>query len=94
MSHHGLEHPAILCTLGVIQLLGLTSAFATRVRRLSRDTRICQGVFFACLGVVALSTIWMVGEKSGAWLPSGTTFSLMVLTAVCDFGRDRKAARW
>ncbi len=94
MPHHGLEHPAILCVLGVIQLLGITSAFATRARRLSCDARICQAVFFTCLGIVALTTIWMVGEKSGAWLPSGTTFSLMVLTAVCDFGRRGNSARW
>jgi len=93
MPYHGLEHPVILCILGVIQLLGLFSAFATRLTRWTRDTRICRGVFFACLGIVAASTIWMLGEKSGAWLPSGTTFSLMVLTAVCDFDRGGKGTR-
>ncbi len=94
MPQYGLEHPAILCTLGVIHLLGVTSAVATRVGRLSRDARICRGVFFACLGIVAFSAIWMVGEKSGAWFSSGATFSLMVLTAVCDFSRGARQSRW
>jgi glycerol uptake facilitator-like aquaporin len=80
--------------MGVIQVLGLISAFATRLRRSARDSMASHWVFFACLGVVAMSTVLMVGAKSGTWLTSGTTFSLMVLTAVWDFGGEKQRSRW
>ncbi len=41
-----------------------------------------------------MSTVLMVGAKSGTWLTSGTTFSLMVLTAVWDFGGETEDTRW
>jgi hypothetical protein len=36
----------------------------------------------------------MVGARSGAWLTSGTTLSLMVLTAVWDCGGITEGTRW
>lgn len=94
MPNQGLEHPAILCCLGVIQVLGLISAFATRLRRPPDFSGTSHWVFFACLGVIAMSTVLMVGAKSVTWLTSGTTFSLMVLTAVWDFGGEAEGTRW
>src|SRR3990172_6654993 len=57
MPTHGLEHPAVLFCLGVIQVLGLISAFATRLARQSCSSKASQWVFFACLGMVAMSTL-------------------------------------
>ena len=82
MAIHGLEHPAILCCFGVIQVLGLISAFATRLGGSSYRSTASRWVFVICLAVVAMSTALTVGARSGSWLTSGTTFSLMVLTAV------------
>ena len=94
MSAYGLEHPAVLCSLGIIQVLGLISAFATRLARPSRRWRASQWVFFTCLGLVAMSMILTLGASSGSWLTSGTTLSLMVLTAVWDFGRQSDCTAW
>jgi len=94
MPTHGLEHPAILFTLGVIQVLGLISAFATRLGRQAHRLNAIQSVFLVCLSMVALSTVAMVGVRSIGWMTSGVTFSLMVVTAVWDVGREAKEVGW
>jgi len=94
MPTHGLEHPAILCSLGVIQVFGLISALATRLGREASGSKASQCVFFVCLALVATSTVMMVGARSVCWMTSGVTFSLMVLTAVCDFGREAEGMGW
>jgi len=94
MPTHGLEHPAILCCLGVIQVLGLISALATRLSAQACGSKASQSVFFVCLAMVAISTVMMVGARSVCWMTSGVTFSLMVLTAVWDFGRGAESMGW
>jgi hypothetical protein len=94
MPLSGLDQPTVLCLLGVIQLLGLISAFATRVSRQSSRRNLSQWVFVVCLGVVAAATLLTVGKPSGCWLTSGTTLSLMVLTAVGEFKPQAREVSW
>jgi len=94
MPTHGLEHPAILFSLGVIQVLGLISAFATRLGRRTSGVNLIQRVFLVCLATVALSTVTMVGVRSVCWMTSGVTLSLMVVTALWDVGREAKGVWW
>ena len=94
MPTHGLEHPAILCCLGVVQLLGVISAIATRLGEACPSAKASQWVFLVCLAMVAASTAIMVGAGSCTWLTSGATLSLMVLTAVWDFGASGHSTPW
>jgi len=87
-----LEATALCCTSGAIQLLGLLSAWIVRLSLGSRRQTPCQHVFLAFLGLVAAATMVSVSTGVGSWLTCGTSFSLMVLTATCDFSRSRQAA--
>jgi len=71
--------------LGAILVLGLLSAWMTR---LSEGSRFWHRSFFVCLLFVGLATIASSELGAACWISSGTTFSLMVLTATCDFGRE------
>jgi hypothetical protein len=90
----GLDQPAVLCCLGVIQVLGLVSAFATRLSRQSSRRNLSHWVFFGCLAMVAMAAVFTVGKPPGCWLTSGTTLSLMVLTAVGEFGTRARETGW
>lgn len=81
----------VLCSLGAIQVLGLVSAAAARLSEGSRCQRLSQRVFLGWLGVVGGSTILSLGLWPPCWLASGATFSVMVLTVTCDFGRSCRA---
>lgn len=88
----GVEDSVLLvCLLGGIQLLGLTSAAVARLSEGSSRQRSGQRLFLACLGLVGAATVVSVFLGPGCWLSSGTTFSLMVLGATCDFNHSRKA---
>lgn len=94
MPMNSLEQPAVLFFLGVIQVLGLLSALATRISLKASCCNLSQWVFVICLSLVALTTILTVGKASGCWLVSGTTFSLMVVTAIGEFGRRPQETNW
>lgn len=68
---------------------GLLSGLATRVSEGSRHQTACQVAFLICLGVVGCTTVLCLGGQPGAWLGSGATLSVMVLTVTCDFSRSR-----
>lgn len=85
------ESPALLCCLGAVQVLGLLSAALARLGEGSRRQVVCQRLFLACLGLVGLGTIVSLGMPSGWWVASGSTLSLMVVTATWDCGRTRPA---
>jgi hypothetical protein len=94
MPANYLDQPAVLCLFGVIQVLGLISAFATRISRRSSRRSASQWVFLVCLGLVATAAVLTVGKPPGCWLTSGTTISLMVVTAVGEFGRPVRESGW
>jgi hypothetical protein len=87
----GFDTSAVYALLGAVQVLGLASAWLTRLSERSRRQAPCQCLFLACLALVAGSTIVALGLGSGCWLVCGTTFSLMVLAVTCDFSRSREA---
>ena len=94
MPTNYLDQPAVLCLLGVIQVLGLISAFATRISRRSSRRNASQWVFVGCLALVAAAALLTVGKPTGCWLTSGATISLMVVTAVGEFGSPAKESGW
>lgn len=74
-----------------VQLLGLVSMGAARLR-VSGIANVCwQLLFFMCLVGVGVATMLAIGEGSDRWLASGTTLSLMAVGAVAEFGRANPA---
>ena len=90
----GLEGPLVLWTLPVIQVMGLISAWLARLNEGCRGQTVCRWFFLGCLGLVSLATMISPNLGPGCWLASGTTLSLMVLAATCDFSRSRQAEAW
>jgi hypothetical protein len=88
-----LKTPLLLCCLGTIQLLGLISAAVVRLSEGSPQQTAWHRAFLACLGLVGVSTILSsMGAAAGYWISSGTTLSVMVIAATCDFGRSADPA--
>jgi hypothetical protein len=85
---------ALLWGLVAVQVAGLISASAVRVSEGSRRQTACYCLFLALLVLVGLATAVGVRLWPGGWLLSGTTFSVMVLIATCDFERSRRPGRW
>jgi hypothetical protein len=87
------DHCAWAFGLWALLGLGLLSAAMTRAKEGSVHQGLTQRLFLVCLGLVGLATIVFLLVNCDAWLSSGTTLSLMVLAAVCDFrpGRQRAA---
>lgn len=81
-------HISILLYLLVLAA-GLLSGLAARVSEGSRHQTACQVAFLVCLSAVGGTTILCLGGDPGAWLASGATLSVMVLTVTCDFSRSR-----
>jgi hypothetical protein len=92
----GLDHSLILLVLVSVQVLGLLSATLARLTEGSSYQGSSHRLFLGCLALVGLTTMGaLILVGSGGWLTSGTTFSLMVLAATCDFRRsDRQSADW
>lgn len=82
----------ILATLLAVELLGLISAALARLSEGSAYQASGQRLFFGSLGLVGLTTMAALLLGPGYWLTSGATFSLMVLTATCDFNHTGRAA--
>jgi hypothetical protein len=67
------------------QTLGLGSAWLTRRSEGSPVQKFSQGFFVVSLVLVGAATIAAMGLGPCAWLSSGTTFSVMLVGAICDF---------
>jgi len=63
------------------------SAWLARLSEGSARQAACQRFFLACLLLVGLGTIASLALVPTYWVASGTTLSLMVLAATCDFRR-------
>ncbi len=82
-----LEPSFLVWSLGVIQILGLASAWLARLSEGSAGQASCQRLFFACLALVALTTMASIALSPTPkyWLASGATLSVMILAAIWDF---------
>ena len=89
-----LQSPAAFWMLAAIQVLGLASAWFARLSEGSAGQTTCQWLFFCCLTLVGIATITALQLGPGSWLTSGSTLSLMVLAATCDFSRSGRASVW
>ena len=77
-------------SLGLVQLIGLTSALGARLSFGTTAQHAYQRFFFACLvlmGVVTMGSLYLLGP--GYWLFSAATLSVMILLVTCDFGEIR-----
>ncbi len=81
------EAQLVFWSLASIQLIGLLSACLARLSEGSVRQVACQRFFLACLLLVGLGTIASLTLIPAYWVASGTTLSLMVLAATCDFRR-------
>jgi hypothetical protein len=81
----------IRCLVFAAQALGLGSAWLARRSEGSSLQSRFQQFFVVSLLLVGAATILAMGLGPCSWLASGTTFSLMVLGATCDFHRDAEA---
>lgn len=79
---------AVWC-LATIQVVGLASAWLTRIGETSRHASSCQWLFFACLGLVGLATIAAILCGPVFCIATGATFAVMVLAATWDFSGGR-----
>ena len=86
-----LDTSVVFWPLGAVLLLGLTSAWATRLSQRSRCQTSCQRLFLGCLALVGGTTLVSFGLGPGCWLASGFTLALMVLTVTCDFNHSQPA---
>ena len=89
-----IANAAVPVCLIVVLVTGFVSACAARLSVGSRRQTVCQWLFLCCLVLVGAVTMFSLGSEPSFWVVSAITFSLMVLTATCDFGRSRQATAW
>lgn len=80
-----LQPSFLIWGLALIQIVGLASAWLARMSEGSRSQVSCHRVFFCCLAMMGLTTMIALAVTPKYWLTSGTTLSLMVISAVWDF---------
>ena len=94
MHSIALDGTTALVGLAALQILGLASALVARLTEGSCCQATTQQIFFACLALVGMATMFLLGMRPGYWLSSGATLSLMVLAATCDFRHARRPSIW
>ena len=80
-----LPSSAVVLVLVVVQVGGLASAWLARISEGSHRQGMSQWLFLICLAAAGLATIASLQLNVGGWFLSGTSLSLMVLGATCDF---------
>jgi len=78
----------IRCLVLAAQAMGLGSAWLARRSEGTGWQARSQQFFVVSLLVMGAATILAMGLGPCGWLASGTTFSLMVLAATCDFRQE------
>ncbi len=76
------------CLAGV-QVMGLTSAWLTRLTHQSACAASYQRVFYLFMGLVGVATMAALVMGPGRCIACGATLSVMVLAATWDFGAGR-----
>ena len=82
------ESPIVIVALGLIQILGLASAWLARAFEGSRKQASFQFLFLGCLFIVGLATLASLMLTPDSWYLSGITLPLMVVAATGDFRRQ------
>jgi hypothetical protein len=80
-----LESSLFAWTLGIIQIVGLASAWLARLSEGSPRQASCQRIFFACLGLIGLATMLSVTLGPRYWITTCTTLAVMVVGTIWDF---------
>jgi hypothetical protein len=86
------EPVVVAWCLACVQVVGLASAWLARLSARSTRQASCERLFFCCLALVGMVTMVAFSLGAGAFLISGTTLSIMVLTTTWDFGGARRVA--
>ncbi len=77
-----------------IQIAGILATGLARLGEGSSWQTCCQRLYFASLALVGLVTVVGIGCNPGYWMASGTTLSIMIVSAVFDRGGLDKAVVW
>jgi hypothetical protein len=80
-----LESTSFVWALGIMQVVGLASAWLARLYEGSRGQAHCHRLFFGCLALTGLATMLAAELGPRYLLFSCITLSVMVLVAVWDF---------
>ena len=84
--------PGLLFWLfATLHFAGLASMFLARLPQGKRGHAVGQLVFFTCLFVVGMATMYTIVMQHHAWVWSGTTFSLMAVGGTIELGSARAA---
>ena len=88
------EWTVVMTAVVAAQVLGLVSAWLTRISQGCRCEAACQWLFCVCLSMVGLATMVAFAVGPYWWLATATVFAIMVLAATCDFRHSRRATTW
>jgi hypothetical protein len=75
----------VLCTLGLVQILGIAAAAASRLAEGTRHERSGQWLCLAALAVVGAVCCFALQLGPGSGAACAVTLTLMTLIAVVDF---------
>ena len=82
--------PGLLFWLfATLHLAGLASMFLARLPHAKRGHALAQLVFFTCLVVVGMATMFTIVAQHHAWVWSGTTFSVMAVGGTLELSPAR-----
>lgn len=81
-----LADPLVFWGVLGLQTLGLMSMVLIRMPQAMHLHSCCRMLFFACMFIVGLATIYAMGCHSSCWAWYGTTFSLMAVGGTVDLG--------
>jgi hypothetical protein len=80
-----------LWTLSIVQLLGIASAWLTRLSEGSAHQTRCQRIFLLSLLLMGAATIAALRLQPVYWLAPAVTLALMIIVVVCDFSRSGRS---
>src|SRR5438046_10312065 len=89
---HEFDPMVVAWCLACVQVVGLASAWLARITSRSDRHTSCQVLFICCLALVGMVTMVALSLGEGAFLISGTTLSILVLTTTWDFGGAKHMA--
>jgi hypothetical protein len=87
---NGIDSSTAIWLLVAIQLLGISSAWTTRLSEGSSFQAATQRVFFTLLLLMGAATIVALAVGPGIWLACSASLAVMVLMVTCDFGTARE----
>ena len=82
----------VVCSAGVIQLVGLLSLLIARVTEGTTARNWAQLFFVGCLAMIGFVTMCAIATGNGCWASCATTLSVMCVGATLDLRRAQPAA--